>query len=109
MIQAAVGPDHAVRRRTFAERDLANGTGLRIEDAEGALALGSVPDLAIGGGRDVVGARAGGELEDPGRGSLGRRRLGGGLLGAGRSCEKEGGKGEGSVGHGDSPGRTGET
>ena len=60
----AVRPDdHAVRRRALAERDLLDLAGLRIEDAERALALRRVPDGAVRRGRDVVRMRAARRLE----------------------------------------------
>ena len=45
------------------ERDLADGPGRRIEVAEDAVVLARVPDAAVRRGRDVVGMRAGRDVE----------------------------------------------
>ena len=53
--RGAVRPDdHAVRRGTRAEVDLADLPGRRVEVAERAVVLAGVPDATVGGGRDVV-------------------------------------------------------
>ena len=55
----AVGPDdHAMRRSTRPERNLRHLAGLRIEDAERALALRGVPDRAVRRRRHVMRMRA---------------------------------------------------
>src|SRR5690606_24721908 len=57
--RGAIGSlDHAVRRRSLAERDELGATGLRVEAAEVAAAVRGEPDAAVGRGRDVVDAGA---------------------------------------------------
>src|SRR5690606_12291554 len=62
----AIGPEyHAMRRRALAERHLAIGPRIDVDDPERALALRGIPDFARPPRRRIVRPRAGGKLEHP--------------------------------------------